>query len=127
MLKKEDSFLKQLFSKKVLVLTKKQSKSRYFNNFIVRLMRTIIAHQYFDSSIIMVIIINTLCLGLEKYPRFPEEMVNTLQIMNYVFTAIFTIEVVFKMIGLGVRHFISEKFNIFDLIIVLISYAEMYF
>ena len=47
--------------------------------------------------------------------------------MNYVFTIIFTIEVVFKMTGLGVRHFVSEKFNIFDLIIVIISYAEMYF
>ena len=126
-LKKEDSFFKQLFAKKVLTLSEEDQRKRYFRNPIVKCCRNVIQNKYFESSIILVIIINTLCLGLEKYPRFPGQMLETLQILNYVFTFIFTIEVVFKMIGLGIKLFMAENFNIFDLLIVVISYAEMQF
>jgi hypothetical protein len=48
-----------------------------------------------------------------------------LQWGNHIFTVIFTIEVLLKMIGLGIRCFFQEKFNQFDLIIVIISLIEM--
>lgn len=108
-------------------ISAKDQKSKYYNNCFILFCRSVIENPYFDSSIILVIIINTLCLGMEKYPRFPDEITDTLQTMNYIFTIIFTIEVVFKLFGLGIRYFIREKFNIFDFLIVLISYAEMYF
>lgn len=44
---------------------------------------------------------------------------------NLVFTSIFTIEVLVKMIGFGIKSFFKEKMNQFDLLIVLISLTEM--
>lgn len=38
---------------------------------------------------------------------------------------IFTVECVMKIIGLGLKDFVKDSFNIFDLVIVLMSLAEM--
>ena len=48
-----------------------------------------------------------------------------LSVLNYVFTIIFTTEVIFKIIGLGWKVFIKENFNKFDLVIVIISIIEI--
>ena len=45
--------------------------------------------------------------------------------MNTVFTVVFTVEVVLKIIGLGVSSFVADRFNLFDSAIVLISLIEM--
>lgn len=58
-----------------------------------------------------VIILNTISLSLDKWPEFPEWTLMSMQVLNYVFTAIFTLEVVLKVIGLGGREFMREKFN----------------
>ena len=41
------------------------------------------------------------------------------------FTIIFTVEVVIKIIGVGARGFVADKFNIFDATIVLVSLIEL--
>jgi hypothetical protein len=38
---------------------------------------------------------------------------------------IFTIEVVIKVIGVGARGFVQDKFNLFDAAIVLVSLIEV--
>lgn len=45
--------------------------------------------------------------------------------LNLVFTIIFTSEVIFKMVGLGIREFVKEKFNQFDAFIVIVSIVEL--
>jgi hypothetical protein len=81
---------------------------------------------YFDSTIIFVIILNTMCLAMDKYPTFEDQwIINSLSNLNLVFTVIFTAEAVIKMVGLGFKEFNKEKFNQFDLVIVIISIAEM--
>lgn len=54
-------------------------------------------------------------------------MVDSITILNYVFTFIFTFEAATKITGLGFREFCKEKLNQFDLFIVLISIGEMQF
>lgn len=49
-------------------------------------------------------------------------MIDTL---NYFFTAAFTAELVFKLIGLGFRNFLADSFNILDAIVVLFSLIEL--
>ena len=49
-----------------------------------------------------------------------------LSLLNLVFTIIFTVEATLKLIGLGLKEFNKERFNQFDLIVVIISIAEMY-
>lgn len=101
--------------------------SSYYKNPIVRICFNIIMNRFFDAGIMFVILLNTVTLSLDKYPEFPDWTLNAVKILNYIFTAVFTIEVVLKMIGLGVKKFMIEKFNQFDLLIVLISYAEIQF
>ena len=82
-------------------------------------------NEYFDAFIIFVIIINTLCLAMDKYPNFDSNILDALSILNYTFTVIFTSEVVFKITGLSWKVFIKDNFNKFDLIIVIISIIEL--
>ncbi len=48
-----------------------------------------------------------------------------LRIANYVLTGIFTLEMVFKLIGLGFRGYCADSFNIFDGVIVIVSLIEL--
>mmetsp|Transcript_15907 Transcript_15907/g.24534 ORF Transcript_15907/g.24534 Transcript_15907/m.24534 type:complete len:353 (+) Transcript_15907:2906-3964(+) len=70
---------------------------------------------------------NTFSLALDKYPDFPQGILDTISLLNFCFTIIFTAEAVFKMVGLGFKEFAKETFNLFDLLIVIISLAEMQF
>lgn len=81
---------------------------------------------YFDVIILIAIIINTVTLALDAYPELPGWALNALQILNYIFTTVFSIEVIFKMIGLGLFEYWRDHFNKFDLIIVLISIGELF-
>jgi hypothetical protein len=49
-----------------------------------------------------------------------KETIGAIEIVNYVFTAIFTVEAGFKLIAFGRRYF-KEKWNIFDFLIVAAS------
>jgi TM2 domain-containing membrane protein YozV len=47
-------------------------------------------------------------------------MRNILEIMNYAFAGIFTVEFIIKYIGFGSRYF-KDGWNTFDLIIVILT------
>jgi Na+-transporting methylmalonyl-CoA/oxaloacetate decarboxylase gamma subunit len=47
--------------------------------------------------------------------------------LNLGFTVIFTAEAIIKLVGLGFKEFNKERFNQFDLVVVIISIAEMQF
>ena len=44
---------------------------------------------------------------------------------NFAFMVLFTLEMVFKLIGLGFKEYIDDKFNVFDAFIVLMSYVDV--
>ena len=46
-------------------------------------------------------------------------------IANYSFTAAFSIEMFLKLLGLGVRIYCRDKFNIFDGLIVILSWIDL--
>lgn len=62
---------------------------------------------------------------MDKYPAFDQDVLSTLSVLNLMFTAIFTFEVVVKMTALGVKEFMKEGFNIFDLFIVVTSLSQI--
>jgi hypothetical protein len=80
----------------------------------------------FNALIMLIILLNTLVLSLDKYPEFEGDTAEVLGVVNTVFTIIFTLEVVLKLLGLGVRGYAADKFNLFDALIVVISIAEMF-
>ena len=54
-----------------------------------------------------------------------ETSVYDFEAFNYFFFAIFTLEVVLKIIGFGCKEFVKDRFNVFDAFVVLISFIEM--
>ena len=51
-------------------------------------------------------------------------MTEVLEILNYIFTAIFGIEMVLKLIGMGPYGYIKDPFNIFDGFIVIMRLVK---
>ena len=47
--------------------------------------------------------------------------------LNAFFTLTFTVDMVLKIIGFGLKSYFRDKMNIFDSFIVLISLAELIF
>ena len=68
---------------------------------------------------------NTVLLSLDQYPLIAEETSNVFAVFNLIFTVIFTVELIPKIIGLGVKEFVSDPFNKFDAVIVIVSLVEM--
>jgi hypothetical protein len=44
---------------------------------------------------------------------------------NTVFTAVFAIEMIIKLLGFGVKEYVQDRFNIFDCVIVVVSIADL--
>ena len=55
------------------------------------------------------------------YYNEPALYAKILQIINYVFVAVFTIEAIFKLIAFGHKFYFLENWNKFDFIIVVLS------
>lgn len=80
---------------------------------------------YFSGFIIFAIVSNTLILSLDKYP-IDENRVEVLEKLNYLFTAIFVVEIIIKFLAFGVKSFFKGSwFNTFDLLIVIGSLVDI--
>ncbi|XP_058233961.1 voltage-dependent T-type calcium channel subunit alpha-1H [Hemibagrus wyckioides] len=96
---------------------------RYWENFRDR-MKRIVDSKYFNRGIMIAILINTLSMGIE-YHQQPEELTDVLEISNIVFTSMFVLEMIFKLMAFGIFGYIKNPYNIFDGIIVVISVWEI--
>ncbi|XP_053231734.1 voltage-dependent T-type calcium channel subunit alpha-1G isoform X4 [Podarcis raffonei] len=86
--------------------------------------RKIVDSKYFGRGIMIAILINTLSMGIE-YHEQPEELTNALEISNIVFTSLFALEMLLKLLVYGPFGYIKNPYNIFDGIIVVISVWEI--
>ncbi|NXP69060.1 CAC1G protein, partial [Chloropsis cyanopogon] len=84
----------------------------------------IVDSKYFGRGIMVAILINTLSMGIE-YHEQPEELTNALEISNIVFTSLFALEMLLKILVYGPFGYIKNPYNIFDGIIVVISVWEI--
>ena len=81
----------------------------------------IIDHKAFEITINLLIIGNTLALALNWYGR-PGYIETALEIANYIFTFIFSIEFILRISALGPKRYFSDGWNIFDFCILIGSY-----
>ncbi|XP_074519059.1 voltage-dependent T-type calcium channel subunit alpha-1G isoform X4 [Halichoeres trimaculatus] len=86
--------------------------------------RKIVDSKYFGRGIMIAILINTLSMGIE-YHEQPDELTNALEISNIVFTSLFSLEMLLKVLVYGPFGYIKNPYNIFDGIIVVISVWEI--
>jgi hypothetical protein len=78
-----------------------------------------------NTMLAIVIIANSVLLTLNKYPQYDESFISILNKLNFVFTFMFTMEIVVKIVGLSPKTFFKDKYHIFDLGVVLVSIIEI--
>lgn len=84
----------------------------------------IVMNRYFSALIIMTIIANTVVLFMDRYPIDDEEVARQ-ELANTVFYGIFNFELVVKLVGLGPHHYFVDRFNVFDLNVLLLSTVDL--
>ncbi|CAI2381758.1 unnamed protein product [Moneuplotes crassus] len=77
----------------------------------------LVNHRYFEVFIMICILLNTLLMSM-RYARMSDTYEFTLETINYVFSIIFNIEMILKMIGNGI-HYFKGAWNKFDFLIVV--------
>ena len=90
----------------------------------MHLFHTIAESRFFNALISIAIIGNTLCLALDRFNISQSEFRN-LENVNTGFTALFFLEMIIKLIGLGFKEYFKDSFNTFDCIIVIISSVDL--
>uniref|UniRef100_A0A8C7IQ70 Voltage-dependent T-type calcium channel subunit alpha n=1 Tax=Oncorhynchus kisutch TaxID=8019 RepID=A0A8C7IQ70_ONCKI len=80
--------------------------------------------RYFNRGIMISILINTLSMGIEFHQQ-PQELTDILEISNLVFTSLFSLEMLLKLLAFGLFGYIKNPYNGFDSVIVIISVWEI--
>lgn len=84
----------------------------------------VINHPIFNFSILILIILNTLILATDSYPNHDIDFISK---TSSFFIVCFSLECILKLIGLDLEDYLEDRFNIFDLVIVLFSIVELFF
>jgi len=78
----------------------------------------------FQVFVTAMIVVNTVVLACETYPM-PAARDTTLEMINFVLTLIFAIEMGVKLGGYSIAGYLKDQMNVFDGVIVLISLVEL--
>lgn len=84
-----------------------------------RYVKMLVEHKYFQQGILLAILINTLSMGIE-YHKQPEELTVIVETSNVVFSAVFAVEMLLKIIAEGPFGYVANGFNVFDGVIVIL-------
>ncbi|XP_024125026.1 calcium channel, voltage-dependent, L type, alpha 1D subunit, a isoform X2 [Oryzias melastigma] len=78
----------------------------------------------FEYIMFVLIMLNTLCLAVQHYGQ--SALFNyVMDILNMVFTAVFTVEMFLKLIAFKPRHYFADAWNTFDALIVVGSVVDI--
>jgi len=78
----------------------------------------------FQAVILAAIVANTVTLAMDRYGVSAGEDF-ALEAVNVGLTALFALEMLLKLVGLGPREYARDGFNLFDAAVVLISLVEL--
>eukprot|EP00818_Percolomonas_sp_WS_P004657 CAMPEP_0117436504 /NCGR_PEP_ID=MMETSP0759-20121206/1040_1 /TAXON_ID=63605 /ORGANISM="Percolomonas cosmopolitus, Strain WS" /LENGTH=1762 /DNA_ID=CAMNT_0005228103 /DNA_START=105 /DNA_END=5393 /DNA_ORIENTATION=- len=100
-----------------LKLTKKMMAPK---NFLRKPLYSLVTSTKFEYFISAIIVINIIFMAIEHDHMSPT-LSAVLSYANIVFTFIFTVEAVLKLIGLGILQYFTDGWNLFDGFVVLLS------
>ncbi|XP_032090834.1 sodium channel protein type 5 subunit alpha-like [Thamnophis elegans] len=84
----------------------------------------VVMDPFTDLIITLCIVMNTLFMALDHYKMTPQ-FEQALSCGNMIFTAIFTAEMILKIVAMDPYHYFQQRSNVFDSVIVLISIVEL--
>ncbi|XP_074036001.1 voltage-dependent T-type calcium channel subunit alpha-1G isoform X2 [Leptinotarsa decemlineata] len=90
-----------------------------------RCIKVLVEHKLFQNGILLAILINTLSMGIEHHKQ-SEILTHVVEVTNVIFSAIFAVEMVLKVVSEGPFGYISNGFNVFDGVIVILSAIELF-
>ena len=85
-------------------------------------MEVFVDHNWFQRFILFCILTNTFSMGIEYHSQ-PELLTRTVEVSNLVFSMIFAVEMILKLSAYGFFRYISDGFNVFDGLIVILRYV----
>ena len=91
---------------------------------VQRLCEAIAYHPWFGNTFVVFIFLNTIVLSME-YDGMTDDYANVLSTFNVVLSIAFIVEMVVKIIGMGPKVYVADRFNVFDAVVVLISIMEL--
>ncbi|CAH8562620.1 unnamed protein product [Dicrocoelium dendriticum] len=86
--------------------------------------RRLVKSQSFYISVVVLVLLNTLCVSVEFYGQ-PGWLTEFLYYTEFVFLAVFMLEMMLKIYGLGALLYFQSSFNIFDFTVVIASLFEI--
>ncbi|XP_071203997.1 voltage-dependent L-type calcium channel subunit alpha-1D-like [Salvelinus alpinus] len=84
----------------------------------------IIASSQFEYIMFVLILLNTLTLAVQHYEQ-SKTFNSVMDILNLIFTALFTIEMVIKLLALRTHQYFIDAWNSFDALIVVGSVLDI--
>uniref|UniRef100_A0A4W5NJF2 Voltage-dependent L-type calcium channel subunit alpha n=1 Tax=Hucho hucho TaxID=62062 RepID=A0A4W5NJF2_9TELE len=78
----------------------------------------------FEYVMFVLIILNTLCLAIQHYGQ--SHVFNyAMDVLNMVFTGVFTVEMILKLIAFRPRGYFGDAWNVFDALVVIGSVIDI--
>ncbi|XP_046727534.1 voltage-dependent L-type calcium channel subunit alpha-1D isoform X10 [Silurus meridionalis] len=78
----------------------------------------------FEYVMFILIILNTLCLAVQHHGQ-SHRFNYAMDILNMMFTGVFTVEMILKLIAFKPRHYFTDAWNTFDALIVVGSVVDI--
>ncbi|XP_062315764.1 calcium channel, voltage-dependent, L type, alpha 1F subunit [Osmerus eperlanus] len=78
----------------------------------------------FEYVMFVLILLNTVTLAVQHYEQ-SKTFSHVMDILNMVFTGLFTVEMLLKLLALRIRHYFVDAWNSFDALIVVGSVVDI--
>ncbi|XP_061920901.1 voltage-dependent L-type calcium channel subunit alpha-1C isoform X1 [Entelurus aequoreus] len=79
---------------------------------------------YFEYLMFTLILLNTICLAMQHHGQ-TKNFNDAMNILNMLFTGLFTVEMILKLIAFKPRGYFSDPWNVFDFLIVIGSIIDV--
>uniref|UniRef100_A0A8D3C4H6 Voltage-dependent L-type calcium channel subunit alpha n=1 Tax=Scophthalmus maximus TaxID=52904 RepID=A0A8D3C4H6_SCOMX len=79
---------------------------------------------YFEYLMFTLILLNTICLAMQHHGQ-TKHFNDAMNILNMLFTGLFTVEMILKLIAFKPRHYFVDAWNTFDALIVVGSIVDI--
>nr|XP_029478765.1 dihydropyridine-sensitive L-type skeletal muscle calcium channel subunit alpha-1-like isoform X1 [Oncorhynchus nerka] len=84
----------------------------------------IVTSCYFEYAMFFLIMLNTLCLGMQHCNQ-SAHVTKLSDTLNMIFTVLFTVEMILKLIAFKAKGYFGDPWNVFDFLIVIGSVVDV--
>ncbi|XP_075996190.1 voltage-dependent L-type calcium channel subunit alpha-1D [Genypterus blacodes] len=78
----------------------------------------------FEYIMFVLIILNTLCLAIQHHGQ-SQLFSYSMDVLNMVFTGVFTVEMILKLVAFKPRGYVGDAWNVFDALVVIGSVVDI--